>query len=774
MIKSAIGIIIMISMHFATCAQDINELLSKLPNAKIDSARISLLLQISTYYINKDNDQKVDLDSARFYYQEANKINMASVLNYYPDKFKLVRAAYLWKAKQYGASEKDFNELAQQYHISKNYRQEAKVWVQFGAVINLEKQTHIILTDKVYQRAYNSYRLAGDQMESAHALGRFANVDLIRGRYAQAEKKMLEVISAYKILKYPQIYYGYYLLAEIFYRKNELQKELLYRIECLQSFDTYPKGKDYDRMAYNFKLAEAYFRLKNYEKSIPYFEKSIALAASQNRPMLYYHFVGNLVDVYAHLKKYKAGLILLHKAKRKFPSDSDEIRRKVISSELRLYNHLGRKDQAATVIPDFKRVYQKNFEELASSENYHAINTFIYTYEPLLRYYILTRRWDSLSVELEKLDGLPKKNMTVLSDLMLRTSHFKLDSAQGKLLSALETFQKIKTLQDSLSNAEKTSQINELEAKYLSVKKDRTIQRLNAQATLQKASIERINTQRNATLAGIFVSAVMVLFIYLGYRGKHRSNARLKAKQEEINIQNSALSTLIVEKDSLIEDKDILLKKQQNLIEDKEWLLKEVHHRVKNNLQIVMSLLYTQSAYLKNSDAIDAIKDSQNRIQAISIIHQKLYNKTEVGHILLSDYVGELVSYLSNSFSLGSRKIKFHMEIIQEKLDISQAVPIGLILNEAITNSIKYAFDNPGGLISVIARKVSDGIIELMIKDDGRGMPTGFDHNQATSLGIEMMKALSRQLGGNLNLSPHPGVTIALQFEVIKVKNKLS
>jgi len=338
------------------------------------------------------------------------------------------------------------------------------------------------------------------------------------------------------------------------------------------------------------------------------------------------------------------------------------------------------------------------------------------------------------------------------------------------LLSALKGLQRIKIIKDSLTSIETSKEIAELETKYLSVQKDQKIQELNNQSVIQKHHLGKINRQRNVTLAGVLAGVMLVSLLYFACRSKQRSNLKLQTKQDEINYQNSRLSALLDEKEKLLEDKDDLLSQQRDLITEKEWLLREVHHRVKNNLQIVMSLLYTQSAYLQNTDARDAIRDSQNRVQTISIIHQKLYNKSNVATIIMADYINELIRYLYTCFGCNIRQIKFKEELDLVNIDISQAVPMGLILNEAITNCIKYAFDKDGGEIWVKAKLSAPETIVLSIADNGRGLPQNFRLAETSSLGMEMMKALSKQLGGSFEISNNPGVTVTVIF---KIENQL-
>ncbi|WP_162996963.1 sensor histidine kinase [Mucilaginibacter kameinonensis] len=257
------------------------------------------------------------------------------------------------------------------------------------------------------------------------------------------------------------------------------------------------------------------------------------------------------------------------------------------------------------------------------------------------------------------------------------------------------------------------------------------------------------------TITISIVAMIIILIIaYMGYRQRQFSNNQLQLKQNEINVQNQALQHLIADKDRLLDEKD--------------WLLQEVHHRVKNNLQIVMSLLNTQSAFLKNNAALAAIRESQNRVQAIALIHQKLYSSSNVAYIDIAVYINELVNYLADSYNAHDRGIRFEQQIEPAKMDVTQAIPIGLMLNEAITNSIKYAFPNRRGFINISLGTIDDNNMMLNIADDGIGLPEDFDIKDASSLGMEMMKALSKQLDGNLKIEDNDGVVITFVFPAEK------
>jgi two-component system, sensor histidine kinase PdtaS len=199
------------------------------------------------------------------------------------------------------------------------------------------------------------------------------------------------------------------------------------------------------------------------------------------------------------------------------------------------------------------------------------------------------------------------------------------------------------------------------------------------------------------------------------------------------------------------------------LLQEKEWLVKEIHHRVKNNMQIVMSLLNTQSAYLEN-DALTAIRDSQHRMQAMSLIHQKLYQSENTASINMSAYIRDLINYLQESYNV-NKQVHFDMDIESIDLDVVQAVPVGLILNEAITNSIKYAFPKKNeGVIGIVMKQIANDRLLLSITDNGIGFNPNFSFNGNNSFGMTLIHGLVKQLAGDITITSQPGLQMEITF----------
>jgi len=243
------------------------------------------------------------------------------------------------------------------------------------------------------------------------------------------------------------------------------------------------------------------------------------------------------------------------------------------------------------------------------------------------------------------------------------------------------------------------------------------------------------------------LALVIVTLLYSLYRLKAGIKLILEKKQEELHQQNE------------------LLKK---LSGEKEWLLREIHHRVKNNLQIVISLLNSQSAYLDNEDALVAIRNSQHRMFAMSLIHQKIYQSDSLAEIDMDWYIKELIDYLSECFAT-EKKIKFFVDTEVIKLDVAQAIPLGLIINEALSNAIKYAFPNGRkGNVTVALKMMQENCCSLRISDNGIGLPEGFEPDSTRSLGMSLLTGLSTQLMGDFKMWNEEGLIL----EVLFVRNK--
>jgi len=198
-------------------------------------------------------------------------------------------------------------------------------------------------------------------------------------------------------------------------------------------------------------------------------------------------------------------------------------------------------------------------------------------------------------------------------------------------------------------------------------------------------------------------------------------------------------------------------------------LLKEIHHRVKNNLMIISSLLNLQSRYIKDKESQEIFKESQNRAQSMALIHQRLYQSTDLKNIDFKEYITTLANDLYRTYVDDTSRVSLTLNIDECRIDINTAIPLGLILNELITNSMKHAFPgNEKGTINIDFKKNDDKYI-LIVSDDGVGFPEDLDYQKTDSLGLQLVNNLTDQISGELELDTTRGTTFKITFKENKI-----
>lgn len=199
--------------------------------------------------------------------------------------------------------------------------------------------------------------------------------------------------------------------------------------------------------------------------------------------------------------------------------------------------------------------------------------------------------------------------------------------------------------------------------------------------------------------------------------------------------------------------------------EEKDVLLREIHHRVKNNMQVISSILNLQSRHIEDERLRAMFEESKERIQSIALIHEKLYQSTDLAGINFGEYLSSLATHLSTAYGVNREKIKVEIDAEDILLDIATAMPCALIVNELVSNSFKYAF--PGdreGEIYIELRQREDNEMELMVRDNGKGFPEQDFHNQRR-MGFQLVHTLVAQLGGNIEVDTDGGTTFRIVFK---------
>ena len=234
-----------------------------------------------------------------------------------------------------------------------------------------------------------------------------------------------------------------------------------------------------------------------------------------------------------------------------------------------------------------------------------------------------------------------------------------------------------------------------------------------------------------------------------------------KRAEEILQSTNAELERRVEERTAELSRSNASL---TSLVDEKNVLLKEVHHRVKNNLQIISSLLNLQSGHIQDPAALVIFNESRNRVRSMALIHEKLYQSQDLAKIDFQDYLRALTSGLQASFAGKSSQVRMLVEVEEIMLGVDSAVPCGLIVNELVTNCFKYAFAEQSGEISISMKRAPEARLRLTVSDNGVGFPKDLDFRNTESLGMQLVTTLAEQLDGTIAMRNGTGTTFEISF----------
>lgn len=322
-------------------------------------------------------------------------------------------------------------------------------------------------------------------------------------------------------------------------------------------------------------------------------------------------------------------------------------------------------------------------------------------------------------------------------------------SIQGDYKQAYENQVLFKNVNDSLFNTERDKKITQMQMQYDFDKIQERARRIQQQKVLQLSQEnDKQRTIKYIVMAALFCMCALAFGIFFNLKKNQRQKAIIAEQNEKLEEQNLIIGQSLTEK---------------------ETLLREIHHRVKNNLQIISSLLNIQSQHILDENVLSSIQEGQSRVQAMSLIHQNLYQSEHLSNVDIENYLRELVVYLSEMFAGADKSIQVEVEANHIQFDIDTAIPLGLIVNELVSNAYKYAFENrSSGTIKIQIKALNTIDYELNVNDDGTGLPEDFDPKKSRSLGLKLVSILSRQLRGNMSSNSDSGTSFVVHFKDIK------
>jgi len=703
--------------------ENINQLRLKLEKCKVDTEKIRVMLNLANIYYELGQDKK-NADSALFFAKESQILAEKTHNEYFSCQSFCMLGEILLVMGRTSQGASYFFRAIKSEQIAGNILEEGNMWQRFAAAS--EFKNSVIY----YKKAIALFQRAKDSKKEIDARLKLALAYRLNENITTAVEITEGVIADYEHTHPKQLAYAHFILSALNRAEGNLNISLFHILKSIELDD--PTKDSLSASRFYGELGQIYQAMGNTEKSIYWYRKTVAIRKKMPGLKTEYitRTIGFIVVQLLQENKPEEALREVRSAESSFPPKADLDRAVYGQMEGDCYTALKRFDLA-------ERSYLKMVPYLNKNPLENEIpQTMQYTFA---KFYIDRHNYIKSAPYVSRLLSYAYSITLRMNVELLK---FKQDSATGHYLLAINHFKKYKALSDTIFNTVKSKQIEELQIKYRTKEREKDIAGLRKTEFLQRERITSSEKVKNLTFGSIVLLVILVALLYNRYLLKQKSNAEMYDK-------NSMLNRIIEEKD--------------NLLEEKQWLLKEIHHRVKNNLQIVMGLLQRQSSYINNEEALTAIQNSENRMHSIALIHQKLYQSQDMNLISMREYVSELTNYLVETAGVGNR-LQFEKKLDDIYLNVSQAVPLGLILNEALTNAIKYAYpENDVGTISVSLTTSEDCII-LNIADHGRGLPPGFTFENSTTLGLNLIKGLSKQLSGKLDFCNHNGLTIMLAF----------
>jgi two-component sensor histidine kinase len=763
-------------------------LAQKQPDQSGDSNTVETLWRRGSQYAEPDHGRRINFDSALYFFNQALLLSEKLHTTYFLHNSHK-KLAYVFSQKNDTAAALSHALKASSYY--KEPGDIAHMWLDIGLKLPL-REANLSFKMACYERSLAIHRQNGKKDKSElgelyMSMGDIYDyrdqIDLAERTYLEAERLMLEGKNNAMFNVHSRLY-------NLYIYNGNLDKAIHYALAGLKAAE----ASDLKNISqYYQNVGNVYYDVVHPERSLEYYNKALESARTTNKQMNG-SLIKRVAEIMVTIGKEKEALAFVQQASKEFnvPLAEDTIM---------IYDAMASCHMALKQYGEAEKYYLR-MEALSP-----RVNKYFEANCPYMigKFYYKTKQYDKAVPYLNSCLTIHKSGLPIHAIREVTYLLYRIDSTQGQYLSAINHYRSYKFISDSIYNVNRNRQVEELRIQYDTEKKDKDIELLTRQKLLQQALAEQkgkdvllkqkdidllkqeqslqavlsdkqqqeltqkgkelvlkqeninlLNSQqllqgeqlkqanfiKKMTIGGIVLLLVILSLLFNLYRIKQRNNRTVSEKNQRLNL---------------------LLDEKEGLLEEKQLLLKEIHHRVKNNLQVILSLLKLQSANLKD-EALAALHDSQHRVQAMSLIHQRLYHDDNISTINMHEYIHELVDYLKDSF-VSRTRIVFILNIEPVVLDVSQAVPLGLIINEAVTNIFKHAFpDRERGQVHISLESINADELVLNISDNGIGLPASPTRSSKDSLGLKLMKGLSRDFNGRYSIESGDGTHIKVVF----------
>lgn len=725
-----------------------------------DTQHVNKLLKTSWIYIFKPQELNHDLDTALVMLRQAQELSKRlsylrglGMVNYGFFLVLLEKGDHI-RANQYA------QRAISIFTTAHCWQELGDLYLDMTRFYTLERDE---LPERValYQKALNNYKLAGNIYKQGDVYKELADHHQIQENYARSLVELHNALTLYRQANRSNLERIYDLLGFVSGKLGDYKEALSYGYLAIKTAEN-QHDSTLQLCTIHNRLGLVYHALGQYKEANIQYQTALQIALKHKQNAYILNVSGNIAQLLLQQGKPGQALRFFTRMSMQYPPLSTESRLAIALHLLNIYSDLNQVDKA--------QFYCDQLVDLLAKKGNGSVELSA-IYEAAIRFLIKSNQYKAA---LSYLKINQERGQRTGSTTVLSKNHFlwfKLDSLMANYPAAIRHYQQYESLQDSLLNLTKSRHIAQLEIQFETQKKDqdlrlkqRNIQLLTKQSQLQQNQLEQTTLLKNGTIAFTVLLVLLLGVGYSRYQIKQRSNTLLEDKQIEINRKNQELEHNLIEKEKILTDKEQLILEKDHLLDEREWMLREIHHRVKNNLQIITSLLNSQASYLTDKAALTAILESQNRVHAMALIHQKLYQSDRLSSISMGNYIQEIVNYLLVTYNRGTT-IQKRIEIDPVELDVTLAIPLGLILNEAVTNSLKYAFpDSRSGSIGVKFSQLRSSHYQLIIWDDGIGFPDDIDPTQIRTLGMSLIRGLSEQIEGTLTIKQIQGVQLCLTF----------
>lgn len=614
---------------------------------------------------------------------------------------------YLKNSKEF-SNKFDFNNSLKQNKLALEYALKNKVDKKIGDVFfeyGMIYKKRGLIDSAIYFFELSSLNYETIKEEEKHIESNFqlGKCERINGQYHDALKYFNTALKFYGAKR------NYSKLAEVRLNLGNLFKSInkfqTAKENYFQALAIYKSVNEFNKIAdcYN-NIGNTYRNEKKYDSAFYYMYKTLEIRKKENQPVGLSYIYHNLANIHGELENLDSALYYIHKA---------------VELKYEINNE-------AEINESFLILSEIYFKKKDINNSIYYANQ---TYE----------------------SGIKRKNFELIneSSLLLAKNYFHLKDYK----KSAEFYHVFDFSRDSINHKIYSPEFESELIQYEFFKDSL----LNAKSIVENEKIkfenENIDLSNKITqnrlkfiiiiLVLILVFAFIMMFSYLNRMKKYRDF------QDQLGIQNNELKKTLISK------------------EEKEVLLKEIHHRVKNNLQIINSLIRLQANFMTPKNFTQKLNETENRIRSMALVHEKLYKSDNLSSLDAKSYIEELAQNVLSSFET-EIPVKFDFDIEEKNYNIDTLIPLGLVINEVLSNSIKYAFtDREIGKITIFLQSSSKGVL-LKISDNGIGADLSFDELKEDSLGMELIVSLVDQLDGKLQLNTENGFEYIIQFNSLK------